>query len=194
MEKEKTKLDILIDIQTRLKAPKDQKNSFGGYNYRSCEDILTALKPILAEHKCAILFDDKIESVNGRFYITAEAKLCTPLGDICAHAYAREQETKKGYDEAQITGAASSYARKYALNALFAIDDTRDPDTQDNTKEGLPQENNANRIPDFIVNKIANAKSVESLSEIWQTTTTFHNNATFKQLMSQRKHELQDVR
>lgn len=120
--------EILQEIQSQLKAPKNQFNKFGGYNYRNCEDILEALKPILAEKKCAITLSDEVIPVLTRIYIKATATLVTPDGAITTTAYAREEEDKKGMDGSQITGAASSYARKYALNGLFAIDDTKDSD------------------------------------------------------------------
>lgn len=116
----------LSQIQAQLKAPKNQRNAFGGYNYRSCEDILEAVKPLLGE-ACLTISDD-IVLIGDRFYIKATAKLS--LGNECIEnsAFAREPLAKKGMDEAQITGATSSYARKYALNGLFAIDDTKDAD------------------------------------------------------------------
>jgi len=116
----------LSEIQTKLKAPKNQRNAFGGYNYRSCEDILEAVKPLLGE-ACLTVSDD-IVLIGDRFYIKATAKLSLGGESIENSAFAREPLTKKGMDEAQITGATSSYARKYALNGLFAIDDTKDPD------------------------------------------------------------------
>lgn len=117
-------------VQTALKAPKLQRNAFGGYNYRSCEDILEALKPLLFEHKAALTISDEIITVNEKAYIKATAKFidCEKSECVEVSALAREPETKKGMDDSQITGATSSYARKYALNGLFAIDDTKDAD------------------------------------------------------------------
>ena len=120
----------LQGVQSSLKAPKGQTNKFGGYKYRSCEDILTALKPLLAEWGCSLTISDSIVEISGRVYVKAVASLLdndSDVGILCA-GFAREAETKKGMDDAQITGSASSYARKYALNGLFAIDDTKDPD------------------------------------------------------------------
>ena len=127
---------ILQQIQQELKAPKGQRNSFGNYNYRSCEDILEALKPILAKHGAAIVLADEVMEIGGRVYVKATATLKTKDGNESATAFAREPQTKKGCDESQITGATSSYARKYALNGLFGIDDTKDADTMDNRAEG----------------------------------------------------------
>lgn len=120
----------LQGIQSSLKAPKGQTNKFGGYKYRSCEDILTALKPLLAEWACSVVIGDDIVDVGGRVYVKATASLADNDTDaaISATGFAREAENKKGMDDAQVTGSASSYARKYALNGLFAIDDTKDPD------------------------------------------------------------------
>jgi hypothetical protein len=120
----------LIAIQQELKAPKNQKNNFGGYNYRSCEDILEAVKPLLKKQGLALIIYDDVVSKDGRFYIRAIATLYDETGKQVAQtaAFAREEETKKGMDASQITGSASSYARKYALNGLFAIDDTKDAD------------------------------------------------------------------
>lgn len=123
---------ILQQIQQKLKAPKNQRNSFGGYNYRSCEDILEALKPVLAEFNAAVLLSDEIVQMGTRWYVKATATLKTETESVSVTAYAREAETRKGMDESQITGSASSYARKYALNGLFGIDDTKDADTMDN--------------------------------------------------------------
>jgi hypothetical protein len=125
----------LANIQKKLKAPKSQFNSFGKYNYRNCEDILEAVKPLL--DGAILTITDNIVLVGDRYYVMANAALIDEDGTsiISTNAYAREEHDKKGMDAAQITGAASSYARKYALNGLFLIDDTKDADTRDNTKE-----------------------------------------------------------
>ena len=120
----------LIKIQQELKAPKNQRNNFGNYNYRSCEDILEAVKPLCAKYNCLLILTDKIVEVGGRVYVEARAEFASEGFQTTVAAYAREPESKKGMDESQITGAASSYARKYALNGLFCIDDTKDADTQ----------------------------------------------------------------
>lgn len=127
------------DIQHKLKAPKGQYNSFGKYNYRSCEDILEGVKPLLKEHNLALLIDDEIVQIGERYYVKATAKITDGREIVSATAYAREPDTKKGMDESQITGATSSYARKYALNALLCIDDTKDADTMDNSKKLVQQ-------------------------------------------------------
>ena len=130
----------LLTIQTKLKAPKGLYNSFGKYHYRSTENILEALKPILAEVKATIIITDTIEQVGDRYYIKAMAALHDTENiesyPITVSAYAREEENKKGMDGSQVTGAASSYARKYALNGLFAIDDTKDSDSTNQHGKG----------------------------------------------------------
>lgn len=121
----------LLNVQSELKAPKSQYNSFGGYKYRSCEDILEALKPILNKNKATIIISDDILFVEGRYYIKATVKFIDiENGETIENsALAREEESKKGMDASQITGSVSSYARKYALNGMFAIDDTKDSDS-----------------------------------------------------------------
>ena len=121
-------------IQNELKAPKNQYNSFGKYKYRSCEDILEGLKPVLKKHKATLFISDSIEMVGDRIYVKAVATLldCEKEGEsITNTAYARESLDKRGMDDSQVTGATSSYARKYALNGLFLIDDTKDADTDE---------------------------------------------------------------
>ncbi len=120
--------DSLIKIQGELKAPKSQFNAFAKYHYRSCEDIIEAAKPLCAKYGVALTISDEIVEVGGRVYVKATASVSQADKSISVTAYAREEETKKGMDAAQITGSASSYARKYALNGLFAIDDTKDAD------------------------------------------------------------------
>ena len=128
----------LIAIQSELKAPKSQYNNFGKYAYRNCEDILEALKPLLKEHKSTIYIADEIVTVLDRFYIKATVTFIdAETGEkIINTAYAREEECKKGMDGSQVTGASSSYARKYALNGMFAIDDTKDSDFTNTTAKG----------------------------------------------------------
>lgn len=137
----------LAKIQSTLKAPKGQYNAFGKYKYRNCEDILEAVKPLLAEVKAVVIIGDELELIGSRFYVKATARFidCETDAQITNTAYAREEDTKKGMDGSQITGASSSYARKYALNGLFAIDDTKDSDTTN----GMPdqQSNQQNQQP-----------------------------------------------
>lgn len=128
----KTLKEKLSFIQNELKAPKNQYNSFGKYKYRSCEDILEAVKPICNEHRTTLTVCDEIQMVGERYYVMAIARLEDWDSETSIHvtAYAREEDSKKGMDASQVTGATSSYARKYALNGLFNIDDTKDTDTE----------------------------------------------------------------
>ena len=128
----------LIAIQSELKAPKSQYNNFGKYASRNCEDILEALKPLLKEHKSTVYISDEIVTVLERFYVKATVTFIdVETGEsITNTAYAREEESKKGMDGSQVTGASSSYARKYALNGMFAIDDTKDSDFTNTTIKG----------------------------------------------------------
>lgn len=152
---EQTLLERLSAVQLALKAPKRQQNTFGNYKYRSCEDILEALKPLLMEHGLVLVLDDELIAINERYYIKASATAYPATGAthkqdgllrdwtvndrVQANGYAREEETKKGMDGSQITGAASSYARKYALNGLFLIDDTKDSDATNDHGKATPQ-------------------------------------------------------
>lgn len=127
----------LNKIQLELKAPKNKRNNFGGYDYRDLSGILESLKPLLEKYKCCIFLSDNVVTKEDRTYIEAVATILdTEDGTQCyCKGYAREDESKKGMDLSQLTGACSSYARKYALNGLLAIDDSRDIDSMDNTKE-----------------------------------------------------------
>lgn len=132
----------LAEIQAEIKVPKGQYNSFGKYNYRSCEDILEAAKPLLSKQGCVLTITDQVEHVEGRFYVKAEAQMtdAETTESFTVSAYAREEESKKGMDGAQVTGSTSSYARKYALNGLFALDDVKDSDaTNKHGKDDVPK-------------------------------------------------------
>lgn len=138
----------LSAIQRNLKAPKGQFNKFGNYKYRSCEDILEAVKPLLGD--CFITIMDDIVQIGDRIYVKAIATISDGESSVSTQAFARESEDKKGMDASQITGSASSYARKYALNGLLLIDDTKDADTQDNRqgqKQCYPQKDFSDNFP-----------------------------------------------
>lgn len=128
-------MEVLKNIQQELKAPKGQYNNFGKYKYRSAEDILEAVKPLLGKYGAQLTLTDEIIEVGGRIYVKATAKLTDGKEEVVTTAFAREPAEKKGMDESQITGTASSYARKYALNGLFLIDDTKDADTDEYSKQ-----------------------------------------------------------
>ena len=145
----------LVEVQNKLKAPKNQFNKFGNYAYRNCEDILEALKPILAEVKAVVNMSDEVVLVGERYYIKATVKFIdAETGEVVeASAMAREEENKKGMDSSQLTGSTSSYARKYALNGLFAIDDTKDSDTT-NTHGKEDGRSNAVTLTDKQLNRM----------------------------------------
>ena len=138
----------LVEVQSKLKAPKSQFNKFGNYAYRNCEDILEALKPLLNEVKAIINISDDVVLVGERYYIKATVKfICAESGEVIeASAMAREEENKKGMDSSQLTGSTSSYARKYALNGLFAIDDTKDSDTTNTHNKDTSKALNNNEV------------------------------------------------
>ncbi|MBR4122993.1 MAG: ERF family protein [Clostridia bacterium] len=161
----------LIEIQKKLKAPKNQRNNFGNYNYRSCEDILEAVKPLLTEQKVALIIKDDVIAKDGRFYIKATATLFDEEGKeiASATAYAREEESKKGMDASQLTGSTSSYARKYALNGLFAIDDTKDADaTNTHGKEEKPKPETITADDKALINGADECKTVEELENYYK--------------------------
>lgn len=177
----------LNQIQIKLKAPKSQFNKFGNYKYRNCEDILEALKPLLNEFKTVISLKDDIIFIEGRFYVKATVTLIdSETGEVFStSAFAREEETKKGQDGSQITGSSSSYARKYALNGLFAIDDTKDSDSTNthgkeeaktyeekkqtflNSKEGMIERLKESLSSD----KLKKVLSAYNVNELWEMTT-----------------------
>lgn len=151
----------LLNIQEKLKAPKSQTNSFGRYNYRSCEDIFEAVKPLLKEEKLTLRTTDELVLIGDRYYIKATAILSDGLTTIENTAYAREEETKKGMDGSQVTGASSSYARKYALNGLFLIDDVKDSDTT-NDGTGTVVKNDNKKLELMVrLNKLVEEKQVD---------------------------------
>ena len=131
-------MSLLSKIQSELNAPKNQYNSFGKYNYRSLEDIFEGLKPLIKKYECSVKVSDEVQMVGDRIYIKATAELRDKDNNVVASntGWARESLTKKGMDDSQVTGATSSYARKYAMNGLFAIDDVKDADSMDNSTTG----------------------------------------------------------
>jgi len=200
MNQEK-QINPLAEIQAKLKAPKGQFNSFGKYHYRSAEDILEAVKKVINPMGFSITLTDDLIGADGRWYIKSVAELTDGVRTFKSIGLAREEETKKGMDGSQITGAASSYARKYALNGLFAIDDTKDSDaTNDHGKsqESKPQAKTGMPAPSQFDNEfkelildVHNAKSTEDLKAVWdKLTAEAQANKEIQQLINHRKQEL----
>lgn len=166
--------EILAKLQKELKAPKNQYNNFGKYSYRSCEDIVEAVKKELPDGVSLVL-DDEVVAIGNRVYVKSTAELHTNGSHVHATGWARESETKKGMDDAQITGSASSYARKYALNGLFAIDDTKDEDTNESKKEAkakaekYDKETVDTRWTEGFINAFKTITTVEELEECWKS-------------------------
>jgi hypothetical protein len=158
----------LAAIQAELKAPKGNFNSFGKYKYRSCEDIVEAVKPLLADHRCHLILSDEIVAVLDRVYVKATATIWKGAEVIGqATAFAREALDKKGMDDSQITGTASSYARKYALNGLLAIDDTKDADTdQDTAQRNKPSKTMT--VDPAVSQSIHACTNIDELRAVWK--------------------------
>jgi hypothetical protein len=158
----------LMNIQQELKAPKGQYNSFGKYAYRSCEDILEAVKPLLKKEKVVLTISDELQYIGNRYYIKATATLIDIESEaiISNSAYAREEETKKGMDGSQITGASSSYARKYALNGLFGIDDNKDSDTTNIQSKEEKEDKKASPKQIELIQKYYQGENLTKLLEV----------------------------
>lgn len=187
----------LIEVQSELRAPKNQRNDYAGYRYRSCEDILEAVKPLLVSRGLLLSLQDEIVQVGSRYYVRATASVTDGEKTVSASAYAREAEVKKGNDEAQITGAASSYARKYALNGLFCIDDVKDPDATNKGDVSLRKAQTPTAPPtppadlDEAVDAAFQAADVPSLMEIWKKYRHLQGYPVFVNAKNRRKAELQ---
>lgn len=192
----------LIAIQSELKAPKSQFNKFGGYKYRKAEDILEAVKPLLAKQKCTLIITDDVVLIGNRIYVKATATIKNEKGECeTTNGWAREEETKKGMDGSQITGASSSYARKYALNGLFAIDDNADSDTtndeqQQTQKQAKTQAQqpaskqfNSNDLNEGLI-YLSRCVTKDNLIWVVQTYKPLTVNPQFMQAVSAKKKEL----
>lgn len=179
----------LIDIQQRLKAPKGQYNSFGGYAYRSCEDILEAVKPLLNENEVTLKITDDIVMLGDRYYIKATATLYGSDGKevVSSSGFAREELTKKGADASQITGAASSYARKYALNGLFLIDDTKDADATNTHEKDEPKKEKPQFAVDASNHKRATTNAIKQAKKEGLTELPSKPQPTAKELEEKEK-------
>lgn len=153
----------LLEIQRRLKAPKNQRNNFGKYNYRSAEDILEAVKPLLMEQGLLLMLNDEVVLIGDRYYIKATATITDGAEfQVTNTAYARESETKTGMDASQITGTASSYARKYCLNGLLLIDDNKDADTDEYHKQ------TTGNVDEF-AKQLKSSKTIAELQGVWSS-------------------------
>lgn len=191
----------LISIQSELKAPKSQFNKFGGYKYRKAEDILEAVKPLLAKQKCTLIITDDVVLIGNRIYVKATATIKNEKGECeTTTGWAREEETKKGMDGSQITGASSSYARKYALNGLFAIDDNADSDTTNDGQHQAAQQQEETQqpaTPQYHTNNLNEGlaylnRCVTKDNLLWviQTYQPLCSNAQFMQAVSAKRKEL----
>ena len=191
----------LISIQSELKAPKSQYNKFGGYKYRKAEDILEAVKPLLAKQKCTLIITDDVVLIGNGIYVKATATIKNEKGECeTTTGWAREEETKKGMDGSQITGASSSYARKYALNGLFAIDDNADSDTtndgqhqeaqqQTQTKQTASTQFNSNDLNEGL-GYLSRCVSKDNLLWVIQHYQPLCSNTQFMQAVSAKKKQL----
>ena len=192
----------LIAIQSELKAPKSQFNKFGGYKYRKAEDILEAVKPLLAKQKCTLIITDDVVLIGNRIYVKATATIKNEKGECeTTNGWAREEETKKGMDGSQITGASSSYARKYALNGLFAIDDNADSDTTNDgqhqtaqqqtqaTQQTASQQFNSNDLNEGL-GYLSRCVSKDNLLWVIQHYKPLCSNTQFMQAVSAKKKQL----
>lgn len=191
-------MEELIKIQTELKAPKNLYNSFGKYKYRNAEGIMEAVKPLLKKYNCYLTLCDDIHMIGDRYYLRATATIINKDGkSVVVTALAREDESKKGLDGAQLTGSTSSYARKYALNGLFLIDDTKDADTDEykvesdakakkDAKDSEKQRTElVGKFPD-----VFSAMTKDELMEVYKSHSDLHSDAEFMLAMSTRKKEV----
>ena len=172
----------LIAVQGELKAPKGQYNSFGKYKYRSCEDILEAVKPLLVKNGLLITITDDIVMVGNRIYVKATVTVSDGTHSVSNSAFAREEETKKGMDGSQVTGASSSYARKYALNGMFCIDDTKDSDA---TNDGKGDD--GADFKQMAVSDISRCSDLNALMSVWNNYTSLQRDKDFVDAMTAKK-------
>lgn len=193
-------MEELIKIQSELKAPKNKYNSFGKYSYRSCEDILEAVKPLLKKHGCYMTITDDVFVAGDRFYIRATVSLVNKDGkSVIGVGLAREDKSKAGMSESQITGTASSYARKYALNGLFLIDDTKDADTDEYKVESEAKAKKSKSKAQATlmtsglqsaIDECNAAKNKDELMAVWNNHADLHSDKDFMLAMSTKKKEV----
>jgi hypothetical protein len=190
----KTLISKIVAIQGELKAPKNQYNSFGKYKYRSCEDILEALKPLLVKEGLLLTITDDIVMVGDRVYVKATVSVTDGEHTATNCAFAREEDTKKGMDGSQVTGASSSYARKYALNGMFCIDDTKDADaTNTHGKGNAEKPTDDNPLLDMALSDVRNAKTKKELLAVYESYQALQTNAKFTSACTTRKEQLKSA-
>ena len=190
----------LVEIQSKLKAPKDNYNSFGKYKYRSAESILESVKPLLKEYGCILTISDEIVMVGDRIYVKATATISNEKGEyITTSAFAREAEVgKNGMDVSQVTGATSSYARKYALNGLFCIDDTKDTDTEEyQAQKKKAEKPKANEKSDTLLMALQEVETASSIEQLLAIRNAYFNlmspneQTEFTNKLTERKKKIQ---
>ena len=191
MKKEDKKVKNIINIQAELRAPKKQYNDFGQYNYRSCEDILEAVKPLLKLYNCQLTLTDEIIEIGSRYYVRATATLIDGDEVTSVTGWAREEEEKKKMDASQITGAASSYARKRALDGLFLTDNANDADTPAYARESFTKEdNNADELQNAIL-QMQQADTLKDAYNVWDIfSKKYGNDETFIKAKEEKKKQL----
>jgi hypothetical protein len=191
MEPENKKVNNLINIQVELRAPKNQYNNFGKYNYRTCEGILEAVKPLLKLYNCQLTLTDDIIAIGSRCYVRATATFIDGDKVISVTGWAREEEVKKGMDASQITGTASSYARKYALDGLFLIDDANDADTPAYARVSYTKEdNNADELQGAIL-QMQQADTLKDAYNVWDIfSKKYGNDESFIKAKEEKKKQL----
>lgn len=185
-EKEQTFIEKVVSVQRELKAPKSQFNKFGKYYYRNAEDILNSVKPLLADKALLLTITDDIVLIGNRFYVKSTATLTDGEHIQSSTAFAREDEIQKGMAGSQVTGSTSSYARKYALNGLFCIDDTKDADTL-NTHGNEPQQSpsNTDERLTLAIQEVNAANSRSSLTSVWNSYNDLQGNARFSEAVAE---------
>jgi len=179
----KNLIEKLIQVQSELKAPKGQYNNFGKYKYRNCEDILEAVKPLLKKNNLFLYISDDIGEISGRYYVTSKVSVTDGVDTLSVNGVAREEESKKGMDGSQISGASSSYARKYALNGLFAIDDTKDSDATNLGNSDIPRLDNV----ELAIYSIQLAKTKDDLINIWNKYPQHQSDSKFLEAVKLKK-------
>lgn len=183
-------INKIAKIQQTLKAPKNQYNKFGGYYYRNCEDILESVKPLLGD--LILIINDEIVQIGNRYYVRATATITDGEHEQSATAYAREEESKKGLDTSQITGSTSSYARKYALNALFCIDDTKDADlaSDEQPKQTTTAQPKLPYPPTSVIAEINACKKIPDIAAVLRKYQQTYDNEQLSKVASERKQQL----